>query len=80
MYLLGLGLVLLALKYLEVDPVVAWSWWLVMAPFALAVLWWAWADGSGYTKRKAMERESARQRARFDRTRETLGTMPKKKR
>ncbi len=79
MYLLGLGLVLLALKYLEVDPVAAWSWWLVMAPFALAVLWWAWADSSGYTKKKAMERENARQRARFDRTRETLGTMPKKK-
>jgi small Trp-rich protein len=79
MYLLGLGLVLLALKYLEFGPVAAWDWWVVMAPFGLAVLWWAWADGSGYTKRKAMERENARQQARRERTREALGGLPKKK-
>ena len=57
MYLLGLGLVLLGLKYIEWGPVAAWSWWLVMAPFALAVAWWTWADSTGYTKRKAMARE-----------------------
>ena len=79
MYLLGLGLVLLALKYLEVDPVAAWSWWLVMAPFAMAVLWWAWADSTGYTKRKAMERENARKQERIDRTRNALGMLSKKK-
>lgn len=80
MYLLGLGLIFLALKYLEVDPVAAWSWWVVLTPFGLAVLWWAWADSSGYTKRKAMEREAARQQARRDRTREALGTgLPKRK-
>lgn len=80
MYLLGLGLVLLALKYLGVDPVAAWSWWLVMAPFGLAVAWWAWADGTGYTKRKAMERENRRRDARIDASREALGMLPKKKR
>ena len=80
MYLLGIGLVLLALKYFEMGPVAAWDWWIVLAPFGLAVLWWAWADGSGYTKRKAMERESARQRARIDRNREALGALPKKRR
>jgi len=79
MYLLGLGLVLLGMKYLEIVPVAALDWWVVLAPFALAVLWWAWADGSGYTKRKAMEREDARQRARLDRNRDALGTKPKRK-
>ena len=34
MYLLGLSLVLLALKYFEIGPVAAWSWWWVLAPFA----------------------------------------------
>jgi small Trp-rich protein len=80
MYLLGLGLVLLALKYLAVDPVAAWSWWLVMAPFGLAVAWWAWADSTGFTKRKAMERENRRRDARIEASREALGMLPKKKR
>lgn len=80
MYLLGLGLVLLVMKYLEIGPVAAWDWWIVLVPFGLAVLWWAWADWSGYTKRQAMERENARRQARIDKNREALGTLSKKKR
>lgn len=72
MYLLGLGLVLLLLKYTEVGPVAAWSWGWVLAPFALAVAWWAWADSSGYTKRKAMAREDKRRDARRERTKNAL--------
>ena len=79
MYLLGLGLILLVMKYLEIGPVATWSWWLVLAPFGLAVLWWAWADWSGYTKKKAMERDDARRQSRIDKTRKTLGMLPKKK-
>ena len=80
MYFLGLGLILLAMKYLEIGPVTSWSWWLVMAPFALAVAWWAWADSSGYTKRKAMELEDARRKARIDKNKEAIGTLQNKKR
>ena len=47
MYFLGLGIVLLAMKYLEWGPVAAWSWWAVFAPFGLAMAWWYWADASG---------------------------------
>ena len=72
MYLLGLGLVLLMLKYIEWGPVAMWSWWLVLLPFALAVAWWAWADSTGYTKKKAMEREDRRRDARRARTKESL--------
>ena len=79
MYLLGLGLVFLVLKYLEWGMVAAWDWWLVLSPFALAVLWWAWADWSGYTKRKVMEQEDARRRLRIDRNREALGLSADKK-
>ncbi len=80
MYLLGLGLVLLVMKYLEVGIVANWDWWVVLLPFGLAVLWWAWADGTGYTKKKAMEQENARRQARIDRNHEAIGTRPKKKR
>ena len=79
MYFLGLGIILLAMKYFEFGPVAAWSWWLVLAPFALAVAWWAWADASGYTKRKAMQRENARRQDRIDRSKTAIGTFKKKR-
>ena len=78
MYLLGLGIILLVMKYLEIGPPAAWPWWGVLSPFMLAVAWWSWADWSGYTKRKAVERENARKQARLDRSREQLGLGTKK--
>jgi len=80
MYLLGLGLVLLLMKYLEVDPVATWSWWLVLAPFAAAAAWWAWADATGYTKRRAMEKMELKKKQRIDKQRESLGLKPGKRR
>ncbi len=80
MYLLGLGLALMVMKYLEIGPVAAWDWWVVLAPFGLAMAWWAWADSSGYTKRKAMERENARRDDRIARNKEAIGTNFKKRR
>ncbi|PKO62484.1 MAG: hypothetical protein CVU24_03865 [Betaproteobacteria bacterium HGW-Betaproteobacteria-18] len=79
MYLLGLGLVLLLMKYAALGPVADWSWWWVLSPFALAVVWWAWADNSGYTKRKAMEREEQRLKGRRDRTKSALDANYKNK-
>jgi small Trp-rich protein len=78
MYLLGLGIILLAMKYLEIGPVAMWSWWAVLSPFALAAVWWTWADYSGYTKRKAMQRENERKQARIDKQRDQLGLGIKK--
>lgn len=79
MYLLGLGIILLVMKYLEIAPVVAWSWWIVLTPFALAVVWWAWADSTGYTRRKAMEREDKRRQDRIDKQRDALGLQKKRR-
>ncbi len=73
MYFLGLGIILLLMKYLDIDPVVAWSWWVVLAPFGMAAAWWAWADASGYTRRKAMEREDKRRQDRLNKQRDALG-------
>ena len=80
MYLLGIGIVLLALWYLEIGPVAAWSWYVIAIPFGLAVLWWVWADSSGYTKRKAMERENERRQLRIDKNKEAIGTDRKRRR
>jgi small Trp-rich protein len=52
----------------------------VLAPFGLAMAWWAWADSTGYTKRKAMQREDERKQARIDKNRDAIGTLRNKKR
>lgn len=76
MYLLGLGLVLLILKWQAIGPVAAWPWWWVALPFIAAVIWWQWADWSGYTKKKAMKREEQRRKDRAERHYEALGKTP----
>lgn len=60
MYFLVLGLLLVALKLLGLEPVGEWSWWGVLLPFPLASLWWVISDLSGLTKKRAVEREEAR--------------------
>ena len=79
MYLLGIGLILLAMKYLEYGPVAQWEWMYVLSPFGLAVLWWWWADWSGYTKRTAVEKENKKRQARIDKSKESLGIKTKKR-
>lgn len=77
MYLLGLGCLLLALKLLEFGPVADLSWWWVMAPFGLAVLWWTWADASGYTKRKASEDFDKKREERRARIKDSIDNRPR---
>ena len=79
MYFLLLGIAMLAMKYLEFGPVAGLSWWLVLSPFGLAVLWWAWADKSGYTKRVEIEKMEQRKKDRIDKQREAMGLLPKRK-
>jgi small Trp-rich protein len=78
MWFLMLGVLGVALKYLEIGPVALWSWWVVLIPFALALAWWSWADWSGYTKRKVVERENQRRQARIDRQLSNLGVLSSK--
>ncbi len=75
MWFLLLGIVGVALKYFEIGPVAALAWWVVLIPFGLALAWWAYADASGYTKRKVMEREEARKQDRIERQRSQLGML-----
>jgi len=75
MWFLMLGLLGVALKYFEIGFVATLSWWIVLIPFALAMAWWAWADASGYTKRKVVEKENQRRQDRIDRQRSNLGML-----
>lgn len=80
MYFLLIGIAGLLLKYLEIGPVATLSWLIVLSPFALAVVWWAWADASGYTKRKEIEKMEKRKQDRIDKQRDAMGMLSAKKR
>ena len=80
MYFLLLGIVGLVLKYMEIGRVATLDWWIVLSPFALAVVWWAWADWSGYSKRKEVEKMDDRKQKRIDKQRVAMGLAVKKRR
>jgi small Trp-rich protein len=73
MWFVLIGVLLGALKLLDVAPVAEWSWWGVLSPFPLAALWWWWADASGYTRRKEMDKMDERKVARRRKSLEALG-------
>ena len=79
MYFLIIGVLGLGLKYLEIEPVAGVSWWLVLTPFALAAAWWWFADASGYTKRKEIEKMDERKQKRLDKQQEALGMLSRKR-
>lgn len=79
MFFLLLGIVGIVLKYLEVAPVAGWSWWVVLAPFGLAVIWWWWADKSGLTEKNAMKKMEKRKKERVDRQRDAMGMLKRRK-
>ncbi|MBI3369460.1 MAG: TIGR04438 family Trp-rich protein [Burkholderiales bacterium] len=73
MWFIVVGVVLLALKLSGWGPVALWSWWYVLAPFGAAFLWWTFADASGLTKKRAMDREDKRVKSRRQRHLENMG-------
>ena len=73
MWLVVVGVVLLVLKLAGLVGVAAWPWWLVLAPFAAAVLWWQVADRAGWTQRAAMRRQEERVQRRRDERMDALG-------
>jgi len=77
MAFLVFGVLLGALKLLDIGPPAAWPWWVVLTPFALAVAWWAWADWSGYTRRKEMEKMDERKAERRRKNMMALGIDPR---
>lgn len=68
-----IGVVLIALKLADISVVAAWSWWIVLAPFGAALIWWAYADSSGFTKRREMDKLEEKKKERRRRALDALG-------
>ena len=73
MLFIVIGLLLIGLKFADVSPVATLSWWWVLAPFALAAAWWAYADGSGLTKRREMDKLEDKKKERRRKAMDALG-------
>ena len=79
MFFLLLGIAGLLLKYLGIPPVAELAWWMVLTPFGMAVAWWSWADSSGYTKRKEIEKMEERKKLRLEKQQEAIGISKKRR-
>jgi small Trp-rich protein len=73
MYLLGIAIVLSLLKLAEIGPVATWSWWVILGVYGATAAWWAWADFSGYTKRRASDKIDERRRKRLEKQKDAMG-------
>jgi small Trp-rich protein len=80
MYFVVLGVILLILKLADFGAVGLWSWWVILAPFGLAIVWWAWADASGWTKRREMDKMDERRQDRRLKNLDALGMDAKGRR
>ncbi len=75
-----IGVLLLLAKVAEFSVFATWSWWIILAPFAAAVVWWQLSDSLGLTQKRAMDKMEQRKVERRERHLEALGLDTKKKR
>jgi small Trp-rich protein len=80
MPLVIVGVLLLAARWAEFGPFANLSWWWVALPFGLAVAWWQFADSTGWTQRRAMDKMEQRKVDRRERAMEALGMGHKRDR
>lgn len=83
MWFVAIGVLVQILNLAGIGPIGAWTWkehwWLMLAPFLAAILWWAWADWSGLTQRKAMKKVDDKREARRQKALDALGLQSPKK-
>ncbi len=74
-----LGVLLMLGNFLDIGPSAGWTWkltgdlWKFCLPFVFAAIWWAWADWSGYYKRREMERMDEKRKKRREENLQSLG-------
>ena len=74
MWMLLIALLLTLLKYLEIGPLAEVSWWWLLVPYGITAAWWSYADASGLTKRREVDKEEERRLKRIDRQKQALKT------
>ena len=76
-----LGVVLILLNLVGVGVFGSWvwagDWWKMCWPFGLALAWWTFADKTGFTKRREMQKMEDRKLARRRKNMVSLGIDPR---
>lgn len=86
MWFVVIGVIMLVMNLAGIGPLASWTWawdgdwWKMLLPFALAVVWWVWADSSGWTQRKAMQKVDEKREGRRQKQLDALGLGDKSKR
>ena len=79
MYFVVIGVLVILANLLGIGPMAEWTWtlggdlWKFCVPFGLAIVWWVWADATGYNKRREMEKMEAKRLRRREESLEALG-------
>jgi small Trp-rich protein len=79
MFFILIGVGLIVCNIAGWGPMADWKWdsaadvFKFSIPFILAALWWTFADESGMTKRRAMQRDAERKQDRRDRNIDAMG-------
>ena len=62
MYLLIIGFLLVLMKFLDFGPASDWSWWVVLSPFILIIIWWEVIEKIFKLREKREEAKLAREK------------------
>jgi len=77
MWFIVIGVAMLVMNFAGIGPVGQWTWhdrwWAMLLPFALAAVWWFFADSTGLTQRKAMDKIDAKREARRQKNLDAMG-------
>lgn len=80
MPLVIVGTLLLIAHLADLGPFGSWPWWAIAAPFAGAVLWWNFADNSGWTQRRVMDKMERKKAERREKAMDALGLNTRRER
>ncbi|MDO9071777.1 MAG: TIGR04438 family Trp-rich protein [Rubrivivax sp.] len=80
MPLVIVGTLLLIAHLADFGPFGSWPWWAIAAPFAGAVLWWSFADNSGWTQRRVMDKMERKKAERREKAMVALGLNTRRER
>ena len=59
-----IGVLLLLMKLADFGVVGVWTWYVVLLPFGVAALWWWFADTTGWTKQREINKMEDKKRQR----------------
>ena len=79
MYFVVIGVLVILANLLGIGPMAEWTWtlsgdlWKFCVPFVFALVWWTWADVTGYNKRREMDKMENKRQRRREEALEALG-------